>query len=156
MEWWDITLDDNSNEFVLRIMKENNWEKLYTYKVIIEYKKFVYLSIKKNVVPSYEIDQVWHTHMLYSKDYKKMCNQLGFYLHHQPTSKTKPDIFKKCVTYGETKFLYYVTFKKRPPENIWTNWKQRENVYVDANTHWIIPISKPFNLIKQFFNYYFL
>lgn len=107
MIYSDIIIDNNSDRFTERLMKENLWSKEFTLRVIEEYKKFVYLSRIQNVAPSYEIDQVWHTHLLFTKDYKKMCDEvLGVILHHNPTEKKEIRTIGKD-RYQETKQHLY-------------------------------------------------
>ena len=55
-----------------------------------------------------DIDNMWHTFILYTKDYIDFCNQhFGEYLHHQPdvadTSPQSPEEFKRDLE----KFLSY-------------------------------------------------
>jgi len=53
------------------------------------YKRFLWLNVKypgHGLVPTLEIDEFWHNHILYTKDYTNDCQQLfGHYLHHQPS-----------------------------------------------------------------------
>lgn len=57
---------------------------------IAEYRKFILLLSAENhwlYVPNPELDEVWHTHLLFSRDYKKLCEALlgeGGFIHHQP------------------------------------------------------------------------
>jgi hypothetical protein len=58
---------------------------------IAEYRNWVvllsYVTDRWLYVPNAELDEVWHNHMLYTRDYFKMCEALigkGAYIHHQP------------------------------------------------------------------------
>ena len=53
---------------------EYQWTKIYTYRVIKEYKKFIFLAmIAKHIVsPSTDVDRVWHLHLLYTHSYQKI------------------------------------------------------------------------------------
>lgn len=55
------------------------------------YKKFLLLQKKypnEHLVPTREIDEVWHNHILHTKQYHKDCNHIfGYYLHHEPALK---------------------------------------------------------------------
>lgn len=57
------------------------------------YKNFLYLQKKYfsyPLVPTKEIDEFWHNHILYTKNYHKDCSHIfGHYLHHQPIAKNK-------------------------------------------------------------------
>ncbi len=73
-----------------RLTRENNWSLEFTAQAIIEYKKFCYLAMTASheVPPSDEVDQVWHLHLLYTRDYwGTFCpNMLKVPLHHGPIS----------------------------------------------------------------------
>jgi len=140
MKYTDIIIDNGSERFIERIMKENLWSRDYTLRVIEEYKKFVYLATIQNVAPSYEVDQIWHTHLLFTMDYKKMCQEvLKVELHHKPTDKTEVKTIGKDQ-YQETKKLYTKVFGYHPPSDIWTNWKDSQYTHIDLKTHWVIPV----------------
>src|SRR6188768_1048472 len=54
------------------------------------YKNFLYLQKKHyphSLVPTREIDEFWHNHILYTQQYMHDCEGIfGFYLHHVPAS----------------------------------------------------------------------
>lgn len=54
------------------------------------YKNFLYLQKKHYpapLVPTREIDEFWHNHILHTKQYSHDCEQIfGHYLHHQPAT----------------------------------------------------------------------
>jgi hypothetical protein len=55
---------------------------------ILEYKRFISLHLisEKRMPISEKVDLVWHTHILFTKDYVKMGQEIfGFYFHHEPT-----------------------------------------------------------------------
>jgi len=85
----DIESAYNGFYFARYLSKENNWDIVFSNRVIIEYKRFMYLlSISKNeVTPSYQVDQAWCLHMIYTRSYwVDLCkNTLGFSLHHNST-----------------------------------------------------------------------
>lgn len=143
-----IIIDNNSNEFIQRIMKQNRWSLEYTNRVINEYKKFIYLGLLHSVEPSWEIDQVWHTHLLYTKDYQKMCNRLNItFFHHNPkSSKLKYDKYNDG--YQFTKELYQEMYGEIPPEDIWTNWKPSNYIYIDTKNYHIIKKDNISHIIK--------
>ena len=72
-----------------RVMKEKRWTRRMVEVTTHYYKNFLYLSKKYKEYrfsPSTQIDEIWHAHILYTKDYHEMCEKVfGFYLHHQPT-----------------------------------------------------------------------
>ncbi|MBD1909459.1 MULTISPECIES: glycine-rich domain-containing protein-like [unclassified Leptolyngbya] len=64
------------------------WSKEETVKAIAHYLGFLYLADKYprlTLVPSYEIDQVWHYHILDTSKYMDDCMMLfGYIVHHFP------------------------------------------------------------------------
>jgi len=94
--------------------------------LIEEYKKFLALKViagdtdtPTDLSPSPLIDQVWHAHLLESKQYLAACKSLGIdYIHHSARSANDPD----TVTNGRlkvSKYLYKVILKVAPPDNFW-------------------------------------
>ena len=60
----------------------------------VEYLRFMTLRFFTNdrLSPSPWVDQFWHAHILFTKDYHRFCQEhFGFYVHHEPQdhSKTK-------------------------------------------------------------------
>jgi hypothetical protein len=78
-----------------KIAREHHWDALYTQRVIDEYKKFVFLAMTAGhlVVPSDEVDQVWHAHMLYTDEYRTNFSKdnLGQPFHHGPSTGGKSE-----------------------------------------------------------------
>lgn len=148
MNHQDITLVNNMELFIERLMKENSWTRPFTQRVIDEYKKFIFMAIKHRVAPSYEIDQVWHTHILFTKEYQAMCDTfVGTFLHHNPTDTKHVRTIGKDE-YMATKEAYRWTFGQEPPNDIWTNWKKSHYVYINLFNNWVIPHGDWKTLIK--------
>lgn len=77
------------------------------------YKNFLFLQKKHplvSLVPSREIDEFWHNHILYTQNYFNDClNIFGHYLHHEPASPT--DNSQKLVdNYLKTKQFFIDEF----------------------------------------------
>ncbi len=55
---------------------------------VADYRKFLYLNLKYQnfpVAPSYDIDEVWHQHVLFTRQYHPDCVSIfGQMLHHVP------------------------------------------------------------------------
>jgi hypothetical protein len=60
----DLTFGD-------QLARDNGWTLDYTRCVIDEYKRFCYLALRAGheVMPSDQVDQVWHLHLSYSRNY---------------------------------------------------------------------------------------
>ena len=77
------------------------------------YKNFLLLQKKHSpdmLVPSREIDEFWHNHILYTKNYFQDClNIFGHYLHHEPVSPNE-DSQQLINDYLKTKQFYLDEF----------------------------------------------
>ena len=80
---------DASLTFAARLARENRWSLSHAERVIGEYKRFCYLAVTAGheVTPPDAVDQAWHLHLTYSRDYwQTFCPQvLEADLHHGPT-----------------------------------------------------------------------
>ena len=65
---------------------EMNIDQIHT--AIHQYRKFLTLNVRypgMNLVPTEDIDQIWHTHILDTENYASDCKKLfGKFLHHHP------------------------------------------------------------------------
>lgn len=81
-------LDELNLDFIKnRMVARYGWEESRADNAIFGYKKYLYttqvLSVK--ISPSIDVDEIWHQHILHTKDYAKDCEFLfGFFLHHVP------------------------------------------------------------------------
>ena len=68
-----LIFDDNSHPltFSKRLARENRWAHWFALDVMEEYKKFLYLMAVSDhpVTPSIEVDQAWHLHLIYTRQY---------------------------------------------------------------------------------------
>ena len=87
--------------------------------IIAEYKKFMYLCITntdktKSMIPSKDVDEVWHAHILRTEKYVSDCNIVGKkYIHHLPTPSDAPPANPSEFENG-TKYLYEKVFGTLP------------------------------------------
>ena len=109
--------------FSKRLAHENGWTRDYARRVVDEYKRFVYLACISDheVTPSDEIDQAWHLHLAYSRDYwLEFCAKvLERPLHHDPAEGTTSDEARFKFNYERTLSLYKEVFDAAPPPAIW-------------------------------------
>lgn len=77
------------------------------------YKNFLFLQKKHlpvSLVPTREIDEFWHNHILYTKSYFHDCqNIFGHYLHHEPAAADE-DNQQLIQGYLRTKQFYLEEF----------------------------------------------
>ena len=114
--------------FINRLAFENRWSKSFSLKVLEEYKRFIYLlcRCKHPVTPSVEIDQVWHLHLLYTRDYwDEFVPKLTKVPHHEPTLGGQDETRKFFEYYENTKDSYEKIFDESPPPTIWPESSSR-------------------------------
>ena len=86
---------------------------------ITEYKKFMYLCSTntdktKSMIPSKDVDEVWHAHILRTEKYVSDCQVAGKqYIHHLPTHSNAPPANPSEFENG-TKCLYEKVFGTLP------------------------------------------
>jgi hypothetical protein len=116
--------------FANKLKKKLGWERDFAFKVIREYKKFIYLGVvcKNPVTPSQIIDQIWHEHLLFSAGYRNFCkNIINYNFDHNPelvTSSQSTQVFQDQYKY--TIDLYRYEFGMEPPSEIWNKTKFEE------------------------------
>ncbi len=103
-----------------RLVKVDGWRRREAVKAIEQYRNYLFLRTKyptEKLPPSYEVDEVWHAHILHTNEYRKFCNAAfpeleGGYLDHYPqlpdaSSTTDADMDKH---YEKTQNLYKQEF----------------------------------------------
>ncbi|WP_298608944.1 glycine-rich domain-containing protein-like [uncultured Thiothrix sp.] len=136
--------------FKHRLMREHGWTETYMERVWFEYKRFLFMlaTTESFICPAEDVDQIWHTHLIYTRSYwNDLCqNLIGKPLHHVPSrgGKTETSDFYRC--YATTLECYQTLFAEAPPPDIWVKPDQRlqDTPYfrlINTRTHWVI--SKP-------------
>jgi uncharacterized protein (TIGR04222 family) len=134
--------------FSKRLARDNGWTADFARRVVLEYKRFVYLAATCGhpVTPSDEVDQAWHLHLVYTRSYwDELCGQvLGFPLHHGPTKGGAAEGHKFQDWYARTLQSYTVAFGTLPPADIWPEAAVRFGDAphfrrVNLRRHWLLP-----------------
>ena len=134
LEAHEIGPPDASLTFADRLARENRWSAQRAARVILEYKRFCYLARTAapgdQVTPSDAVDQAWHLHLTYSRDYWDLfCpNVLGAPLHHGPTAGGQVERTRYYDQYAATLKAYEDAFGEAPPTDIWPDAKRRFEV----------------------------
>jgi hypothetical protein len=114
---------DTALSFSQRLARENGWTAAKAERIISEYKRFCFLAVVTNhaVTPSDAIDQVWHLHLTYTRDYwERFCPEvLGRPLHHGPTAGGDAELHRYFDQYAQTLKSYEEIFGECPPEDLW-------------------------------------
>ncbi len=120
---------DASLSFAARLARENGWTAAHTDRVLEEYRRFVFLAMTAGheVTPSDAVDQAWHLHLTYTRDYWDIfCPQvLGAPLHHGPTAGGEAETHRFHAQYAGTLAAYEAVFGAPPPEDLWPPAAQR-------------------------------
>ena len=86
-------------------------------------KRFCFLAatVDHQVTPSDAIDQAWHLHLTYSRDYwERFCPAvLGRPLHHGPTAGGSAEQHRYFEQYAATLKSYEQAFGAPPPADLW-------------------------------------
>lgn len=113
--------------FAHKLAHDRRWSVGYAERVIDEYRRFAYLTGVAGhvVVPSDDVDQAWHQHLLDTKEYwDTFCpNVLRRSLHHQPNRDRTTDAHRDL--YGRTLRSYADAFGAAPPDDIWPRPERR-------------------------------
>lgn len=128
LEEYEIGPSDAELSFAARLARENLWSREFAERVIDEYKRFCFLAViaGHEVTPSDAVDQAWHLHLSYSRDYwERFCPEvLGMPLHHGPTAGGGAERDRYFEQYASTLKSYEAVFGP-PPEDIWPDARRR-------------------------------
>ena len=108
--------------FAAKLARENGWSPPHAARVIDEYRRFCYLGLTAGheVTPSDAVDQCWHLHLTYTRDYwERFCPQvLGRPFHHGPTAGGPAELGRHFAQYAATLHSYEAAFGL-PPRDVW-------------------------------------
>jgi hypothetical protein len=97
-----------------RLVDKEGWSPKDAKESVKRYKRFLLLALKHpnhNGTPTEDIDEVWHAHILYTKQYMADCQAIfGKYLHHAPGKEGKRETKKMQNSFAETCRLYQKEF----------------------------------------------
>lgn len=125
---YSIGPDDVAFGFAQRLARENGWSAAFADRVIAEYRRFCFLAVTAGheVTPSDAVDQAWHLHLTYTRDYwERFCpDVLGCALHHGPTAGGNAERHRFFDQYAATLKAYEEVFGT-PPADIWPGAHRR-------------------------------
>ncbi len=126
---YTIGPEDAALSFANRLSRENGWSAEHAARVIDEYKRFCFLAATAGhpVTPSDAVDQAWHLHLTYSRDYwDRFCpDVLGRPLHHGPTAGGGDEQARYFAQYADTLKSYEAVFGAPAPADLWPRASQR-------------------------------
>ena len=99
-----------------RLIYVDGWYKRSAKAAIAQYRNFLILKKKygkeHKLPPSYEVDEVWHAHVLHTEEYAQFCTDIfGRFLHHHPhLGKEASSKEELAQLFEKTQLLYYQEF----------------------------------------------
>ena len=141
--------DDPASDFPFtqRLARDNHWPLAYARRVVDEYRRFCFLACVEgeDVTPSDQVDQAWHLHLLYTRDYWGPFSDevLRCRLHHGPTRGGTSERRRYDDQYTRTRHAYLRWFGAHPPTDIWPSATERFSrdvrwVRVNRGDHWLL------------------
>ncbi len=72
-----------------RMVRKQGWSRRSARRAVLQYRNFLALRRKygnaNQFIPSVDIDEVWHNHILFTAQYHRDCQTIfGDYVHHHP------------------------------------------------------------------------
>lgn len=115
-------------DFTRRLARTMAWPVETARTGIAEYRRFCFLAAISTtpVTPSEQVDEIWHLHLTYTRDYwNGWCGTaLGKTLHHDPTAGGDYEQAKFRIQYAETLALYERYFGP-PDATFWPGLRER-------------------------------
>jgi hypothetical protein len=142
--------------FTARLARDKNWSMQQARAAVLEYRRFCFLAVASGLqaTPSEEVDEVWHLHLTYSRDYWDIwCRDvLRRRLHHDPTQGGPVQQARFRDQYAATLAAYEAWFGP-PPLEFWPGTRQRFRGNtrfrcLDTDRYFMVP--KPFVAWRSF------
>ena len=124
----DFEVADQAPNFLERLARDRGWSLAFARGAIEEYRRFAFLCViaAEPMTPSQEVDEVWHLHLTYSRDYwDRWCARvLQAPLHHDPSRGGPEQLRYFQARYGATLAVYETWFGP-PPVAYWPGTRDR-------------------------------
>lgn len=89
---------------------------------ILEFRRYLALRVVTDSAPamlSKQVDEVWHTFLLFTRRYDHFCRSVfGYFVHHDPSLEFDPDV---STEWGEFESVYRCVFGE--PGFLWKLWR---------------------------------
>jgi hypothetical protein len=147
---------DTPLNFTQRLARDHGWSLTEARAAVDAYRRFCFLAMVSPtpVTPSEVVDEVWHQHLIYSRDYwATWCGErLKGPLHHDPTPGGAEAQMNYRRQYAETLALHERFFGP-PDAELWPATHIRfagPRYHVTDRSRWFI-MPKPFASIRRYF-----
>lgn len=147
LEGFDFSRVAPERTFLSQLAEENGWSAQFAEQAVLEYKRFMYLSIisTEQLVPSDVVDQVWRLHLGRSRNYwGEFSKLLGRQIHHDYFSRDAHDVSLLTKQYLHTVRLYKDEFAGKPDDAFWPDVADRFGA-----AHKFVRVSMTDNLVLQ-------
>ncbi len=141
--------------FTRRLARDHEWTPAFAQAAVREYGRFCFLAVVTPgpVTPSEEVDEVWHLHLTYSRDYWAVwCGEvLRTALHHDPTKGGPVEQRRFRTQYAQT-LAAYEAFFGSPPPPFWPATHRRFGVrprFRVLDTHRAFALPRPGVLLRR-------
>ena len=128
-----------------RLQAEHRWTPALTGRALEEYRRFLVLAATGGVpvTPSRLVDEVWHLHLTFTRDYwERLTPLLPAPLHHEPASGQPGDAAHYADQYLSTLNLYAETFGMQPPADLWPDPRQSAPpTRAPRHWRWLMPLA---------------
>lgn len=138
---------DHALDFTARLARDRGWDPAFARGAVEEYRRFCFLTATADtpMTPSEEVDEVWHQHLTYSRDYWEVwCGEvLRMPLHHDPTAGGPAEAARYRAQYADT-LARYEAFFGPPDPRVWPGFRGRfrdrpRDRTVDADRVFVLP-----------------
>ena len=97
-----------------KVRQDEGWNEAQAVTAARRYRRFLcmrYLDASLDLVPAFDIDKVWHQHILHTRDYANDCQRLfGAFLHHAPASGDEAEQASMGFGFEKTQARYAELF----------------------------------------------
>ncbi len=128
--------------FSKKLMTEQKWSLPETQRAIAEYKKFMFLVVVEpnGASPSKKVDEVWHLHITFTKNYADFCaNVAPQFIHHHPSAGGLAEKSRHAEWYKDTLRAYGKYFGAPPPPDIWEYPLPLPEDFLPKNSPFLMP-----------------
>jgi hypothetical protein len=147
---------DTPLSFTKRLARDRGWSLDEARAAIAGYRRFCFLAAISDepMTPSETVDEVWHQHLIYSRDYWDVwCKEvLRAPLHHDPTPGGREAQIRFRRQYAETMALHERFFGPPDPK-LWpatyVRFGKRPQYFV-ADLHRSLILPRPGALLRRF------
>lgn len=114
---WDLK---NPKQF---LVTRQGFDPEYVDELEVEYKRYMALVVTRpdqKLPISNVVDELWHAHLLFTNDYRKMSDKLnGSYINHVPTLSEKERAALEPYYFNGTLQAYREVFGENPSNKFW-------------------------------------